>query len=158
MKTKKIKTLLQEYVYEELGFPILLKDVPLVQERGYEYPLINHNRVMLQAAFSLVTNHQRLDGARLKFVRKFMHKSLDQFADILGDVSKSTIHGWEKEKTKICPLTNEKIRKVYLALRNEIVTQVRQQLDNSIIKEFLEIGKEEEIPPLTINENGLLAI
>jgi DNA-binding transcriptional regulator YiaG len=155
MSTKKVKELVAEYTYTELGFPIVLKDVIIVEDRDYEYPLINHNGVMFQAAYSLVTDHQKLDGARLRFIRRFMNLSLDQFADVVGDISKSTLHKWESEKSKICDLSNEQLRSVYLELRNEIVNQIGKKMDRMIAKDFSE---SQEISPLSIDKNNLVAV
>ena len=112
MSTKKVKELVAEYTYSELGFPIVLRDVVIVEDRGYEYPLINHNGVMFQAAYSLVTEHQKLDGARLHFIRRFMNLSLDQFSEVVGDISKSTLHKWEGEKNKVCDLSHQQLRSI----------------------------------------------
>jgi DNA-binding transcriptional regulator YiaG len=148
MSAKKVKKLLAEYIYSDLGFPIVLKDVVIVEDRGYEYPLINHNGVMFQAAYSLVIEHQNLDGARLHFIRRFMNLSLDQFAEIVGDISKSTLHKWENEKNKICDLTHQQLRSIYLSLRNEITTQIGNKMDRMIVKDFSETKK---ISPLSID-------
>lgn len=156
MNTKKIKELVPEYTYNELGFPIVLHDVTIVEDRGYEYPLINHNAVILQTAYSLVTEHQGLDGARLKFIRRFMSKSLDQFTEVIGGISKSTLHNWEKEKTKVCELSDEQLRSIYLELRNEIIKQIGAKMDKVLVKDFLK--RQSEIPPLSIEKNHLVAI
>jgi DNA-binding transcriptional regulator YiaG len=155
MSTKKVKELVAEYTYTELGFPIVLKDVIIVEDRGYEYPLINHNAVMFQAAYSLVTDHQKLDGARLRFIRRFMNLSLDQFANLVGDISKSTLHKWESEKSKICDLSNEQLRSIYFELRNEIVNQIGKKMDRMIVKDFSE---DQEITPLSIDKNNFVAV
>ncbi len=155
MSTKKVKELVAEYTYTELGFPIILKDVIIVEERGYVYPLINHNGVMFQAAYSLVTDHQKLDGARLHFIRRFMNLSLDQFAEVVGEISKSTLHKWESEKSKICDLSNQQLRSIYLELRNEIVNQIVKKMDRMIVKDFSEGS---ELAPLSIEKNNLIAV
>ncbi len=155
MNTKKVKELVAEYTYTELGFPILLKDVIIVEDRGYEYPLINHNGVMFQAAYSLVTAHQKLDGARLRFIRRFMNLSLDQFVEVVGDIAKSTLHKWENEKSKVCDLSDQQLRSIHLELRNEIVNQIGKKMDKMIVKDF---SKGQEISPLSIEKNNLVAV
>ena len=66
------KRIVDSYVYEHLGIPVLLKDVLIVKDRDYEYALINHKSVMNSAAFGLVMKHEALDGQRLKFLRRFI--------------------------------------------------------------------------------------
>lgn len=147
MSTKSVKEIVAEYTYTDLGFPIILKDVIIVEDRGYEYPLINHNGIMLQAAYSLVTDHQKLDGARLRFIRRFMNLSLDQFAEVVGSISKSTLHKWENEKISICDFSDEQLRSIYLELRNDIIKQIGKKMDREIVKDFSE---GQEISPLRI--------
>lgn len=151
MSTKKVKELISEYTYNELGFPVVLKDVVIVKDRGYEYPLINHNGILFQAAYSLVTEHQKLDGARLRFIRRFMNLSLDQFSEAVGSISKSTLHKWESEKVKVCDLSDEQLRSIYLELRNEIIKQIGKKMDKMIVKDFSEC---KEIPPLNIEKDN----
>lgn len=147
MNTKKVKELVSDYNYSELGFSVILKDVVIVEDRGYEYPLINHNAVMFQVAYTLVTDHQKMDGARLRFIRRFMNLSLDQFAEVVGGISKSTLHNWENEKSKVCDLKDEQLRSIYLELKNEIVSNLGKKMDKIIVKDFSESL---EITPLSI--------
>lgn len=154
MSERKIKSLISEYLYEDLGFPIKLHDVVIVEDRGFEYPLINHKQVMMKTAFSLVSSFQPLDGARLKFVRRFMAMSLDQFAAISGTASKSTISSWEKS-SKICPLTSVQLRRIYFELKNEILRQVGSKMDSGLARD---LGSSNDLnEPLDV-EDGPIAI
>lgn len=155
MSTRKIKELIAEYTYEELGFPVVLKDIVIVEDRDYEYPLINHSAVVLQAAFSLVMENQNLDGARIRFIRRFIGLSLDQLAEVIGDISKSTLHKWESDKNKTCELSSEQLRSIYLALRNEIIKQIGSRMDQVLIKEF---SRSTKIAPLNFEKNNLIAV
>ncbi|MFY7992438.1 MAG: helix-turn-helix domain-containing protein [Bacteriovoracaceae bacterium] len=153
--TKKVKELIAEYTYNDLGFPIIIRDVVIVEDRGYTYPLINQNGIMLQVAYSLVTEHHLLDGARLHFVRRFLNLSLDQFASSIGNISKSTLHKWESEKDKICDLSHEQLRSIYFELKNEIISQIGKTMDKELVKDFSDGA---EIPPLNIAKNNLIAV
>jgi DNA-binding transcriptional regulator YiaG len=136
MSAKKFKKLIDEYTYNELGFPIILKNVLIIEDNGYQYPLINHEGMMMQAAYSLVLNHQKIDGARLHFIRRFLGMSLDEISEVIGGISKSTLHKWESDPTKVCDLSSEQLRRIYLELRNCIVFQIGKKLDREIAKEF----------------------
>ncbi len=151
MAQKKIKELVESYVYNELGFPIILKDVPIVQDREYEYPLINHKAVMNNAAFNLVIRHERLDGARLRFLRRFIGYSLDDLA-ALTDISKSTLHSWEKETDKPLEIPSEKLRLIFTKVRNVLFDQISSKLDCAIVKEIV---MNQEIAPLEISDSGI---
>lgn len=146
--TKKIKKLIEFYTYEELGFPIILRDVPIVQDREYEYALINHKSVMNMAAFNLVMKHESLDGARLKFLRRFMNFSLDDLAK-LTQIAKSTLHNWEKESEKPLDIPSEKLKLIFLKVRDVLTKEISDKLDSAIVKDIL-VTK--EMSPLEINE------
>ena len=146
---KKIKELVETYTYTELGFPIVLRDVLIVEDRGYEYALINHKALMSTAAFNLVIKHESLDGARLKFLRRFMNYSLDQMAE-LTSLSKSTLHNWEKDPQKVLDIPSESLKKIFLKVRDILAKEISDKLDDAIIKD---ISVQKVIGPLEITES-----
>ncbi|GEM_PF-3482212 len=149
--SKKIKELVEFYTYEELGFPIILRDVAIVEDRGYEYALINHKSVMNMAAFSLVIRHENLDGARLKFLRRFMNYSLDDLAK-LTEISKSTLHNWEKDSEKPLEIHSEKLKLIFLKVRDILAKEISDKLDSAIVKDII-INK--HMSPLEITETSI---
>lgn len=136
MGQKKIKKLVETYVYEELGFPIILKDVPIVCDREFEYALINHKAVMNNAALSLVIKHERIDGARLRFLRRFIGYSLDDLAE-LTKISKSTLHSWEKDSDKPLDIPSEKLKLIFTKVRDTLSDQISNLVDQAIVKEIV---------------------
>lgn len=134
--SKKIKELVEFYTYEELGFPIILRDVAIVQDREYEYALINHKSVMNMAAFNLVMKHENLDGARLKFLRRFMNYSLDDMAK-LTQLPKSTLHNWEKDSEKPLEIPSEKLKLIFLKVRDILAKEISDKLDSAIVKDIV---------------------
>jgi transcriptional regulator with XRE-family HTH domain len=125
----------KEYIYEGLGFPVKLHNVVMVQDRDYVYPLISLNEITLKVAMQLIHRHEKLDGARLKFLRKFCQASLDDFAKRLG-VSKTTILNWEKSsRNKIIDLSEVQIRSIYATVGRTIVSSFSETIEESIIKD-----------------------
>ncbi len=143
---KKIKKLVSTYEYRDLGFPIILKDVPIIQDREFEYALINHKEVMNKAAFNLVMKHENLDGARLKFLRRFINYSLDEMA-ALTDMPKSTLHNWEKDSGKPLDIPAEKLKRIFLKVRDILSKEISDKLELAILKDIV-VTK--EILPLEI--------
>jgi DNA-binding transcriptional regulator YiaG len=133
---KKIKKFIESYEYLELGFPIILKDVAIVQDRDYEYALINHKEVMNKAAFNLVIKHENLDGARLKFLRRFINYSLDEMADLI-DMPKSTLHNWEKDSGKPLEMPSEKLKCIFLKVRDILAKEISDKLERAILKDIV---------------------
>jgi DNA-binding transcriptional regulator YiaG len=150
--TKKIKELIESYEYNELGFPIILKDVAVIQDRDYEYAQINHKSVMNAAAFHLVVRHENLDGARLHFLRRFIGYSLDQLADLIS-IPKSTLHNWEKEIGKPIDIPDEKLKLLFTKIRNILADQISSRLDRAIVKEII---NKKTITPLEISDSDIL--
>lgn len=146
---KKIKKLISTYEYLELGFPIILKDVAIIEDREHEYAQINHKEVMNKAAFNLVMKHENLDGARLKFLRRFINCSLDEMA-IITELPKSTLHSWEKESGKPLDIPSEKLKCIFLKVRDILAKEISDKLERAILKEII---KTKEISPLEIVSN-----
>ena len=146
--TKKIIKLIESYQYLELGFPIILKDVTITKDREYEYALINHKAVMNMAAFNLVIKHENIDGARLKFLRRFINYSLDEMAELIS-VSKSTIHNWEKESGRPLEIPGEKLKRIFLKVRDIISKEISDRLEQAILKDIVIT---QEMSPLEILE------
>ncbi len=146
--TKKIIKLLETYEYLELGFPIILKDVTIVQDREYEYALVNHKAIMNMAAFNLVMKHENLDGARLKFLRRFINYSLDELAELVS-IPKSTLHKWEKESGKPLEIPSGKLKRIFLKVRDIIAHDISDRLEQAILKDIVVIKK---FSPLVLSE------
>lgn len=146
LMSMKVKKIAETYKYEELGFPIVLKNIVIIDNREYEYPLINHEIVKQQAAINLIVKHENIDGARLKFLRNFLNFSLDDMKNLTG-ISKSTLHIWEKESGKPLDIPSEKLKLIFLKVRDQIARNVLDQLDRAIIKDVVVTKK---VMPLEI--------
>lgn len=136
MDNAKIIETIENYEYMGLGFKVILPNVQIIQDRSYIYPQIDMQEVMINAAIALVYTHKKLDGARLQFIRRFMDKNLDQFCNDLDNISRSSLVEWEKNKTKICDLTEDELRKIYIFLRKEIMNKIETSLDAIIASDF----------------------
>lgn len=151
MSKKNIKELIELYEYKELGFPIILRDVLIVQDRGYEYPLLNQKAIMSKAAFNLVLKHESLDGARLKFLRRFIGFSLDEMSKVT-DISKSTLHKWEKEVGTPLNIPNDKLRLIFTKVRDTLSKGISEKMDEAIVKDII---SPEKMSPLEIYESDV---
>lgn len=129
----KVKEVCREYIYEGFGFPVKLHNVIIIKDRDYTYPLIALNDLMFKVSAALIIRNEKLSGAKLKFLRKFCNKSLDEFAKIL-EVSKTTILNWEKDYSdKTLPLSDLQLRSVYLGVKRWIISTITEKLERAII-------------------------
>lgn len=103
METKRAK----RFIYEGLGFPVVLINVPLVKKRGIWTPSIDYNK--LQKAVLVALSHKpvALIGSEVHFIRAYFEMTLEGFGRHFG-VTHAAVLNWEKmgdQPAKINPTT-----------------------------------------------------
>jgi DNA-binding transcriptional regulator YiaG len=111
MKTKIQKS----YIYEELGFPVHLTHVPMIEIRG-EFTLdIDFNK--LQKAVLMHLSHKKtpLTGNEVKFIRKYFSLTTSAFGHLFG-YSHSAVLKWENQGDAIARMapTTEIYLRLYI--------------------------------------------
>jgi hypothetical protein len=91
---KTIKTQ-ESFVDYGCGFPVVIKDVPLVQVRGVWTPDIDYNELHKNVLLKLARNPEQLTGNQIKFVRHYFSLTLAEFGEYF-DVSHPAVLKWEK--------------------------------------------------------------
>ena len=87
-----------EIVFNELGFPILLVDPPMIEVRGHQVPDVSL-RVVQDAAFHLlVVKPSRLTGAEVRFIRKHLRLRQADLARVLNMANHSVVSQWESRE------------------------------------------------------------
>jgi len=82
-------------MFEELGFPILLVDPPMVEVRGHQVPDVNL-RELQEAVFRLLIGKPtRLVGAEVRFIRKHVRMRQADLARVLNMANHSVVSQWE---------------------------------------------------------------
>ena len=85
----------KSYIYEGLGFPVKLINVPMRKFRG-EYLLdVNLNELQKVVLLMLCYKKTPLTGNEVSFIRKYFFMTSTQFGDELG-VSHVAVLKWEK--------------------------------------------------------------
>lgn len=123
MKERKIE---RAYIYNGLGFPIVLEEVPMVQVRGVWTPEINYNILQKVVLLALCYQPTTLTGNQISFIRKYFDMTLNAFAKKFG-VTHAAVLKWEKKA--------DKAAKVLIGYEKEIRLFVLDQL-LSDAKEF----------------------
>ena len=98
MKTKKRET----FIFEGLGFPIKLINVPMKKVFGEWCIDINMNNLMLVALEALTHKPIALTGDELSFIRSYLEMTTVQFGKTFG-VSHVAVLKWESGKNRISP-------------------------------------------------------
>jgi hypothetical protein len=108
MKTKKAK----KFMYEGLGFPLVLFNVRLIKVRDTWTPAIDYNKLQKDVLIALCHKPRALTGNEIHFIRSYFEMTLESFGQHFG-VSHAAILKWEKAQNrsaKISPTTELYIR------------------------------------------------
>lgn len=126
---------LSTFVYEGLGFPIRLINVPMRKSLGHWILDINFNRLHIGVLLLLVKKPERLSGKEIRFIRHYLEKSARDFGKLLG-VSHVAVLKWENEERKMTigteiqirlyildhlRVTDKEFRKIYLTFTPEMI-------------------------------------
>jgi DNA-binding transcriptional regulator YiaG len=108
---KPIKTI-DTYRADELGLPILIKGVSVIEIDGHEVMDIDYAKISEVLFVALIIKPFPLTGAEVRFMRLFMGLTLESLATSLH-VTHPTILSWEKcgnEMTKMTDSTEAILR------------------------------------------------
>ena len=143
MEAKKVK----KYIYEGLGFPVLLINVTLVKKRGVWTPLIDYNKLQKEVVLALSHKPVALAGYEVHFIRTYFEMTLENFGKQFG-VTHVAVLTWEKTKNKPAKinLTTELCLRLFilekLGINNQIFRETFREFD------FEAIAKENKMPSI----------
>lgn len=136
-KTRKRDT----FIYDGLGFPIRLINVPLRKVFGEWAIDINFNILQKVVLRMLATKPTPLTGLELRFIIDYYEMSYRDFAKLFG-VSHVAVVKWEKEESRMNPstevylrlyllnylkVTDKEFRKLYLAISPENLSHAESE-------------------------------
>lgn len=87
-------------IYEGLGFPIRLINVPMKKKFGEWVIDINFNHLQIVVLRLLALKLNLLKGAELRFIRHYFEMSTHTFAKLFG-VTHAAVLKWENEESKM---------------------------------------------------------
>lgn len=105
MKETKRETL----IYEGLGFPIRLINVPLKKVFGEWTIDINFNTLQIAVLNLLARKTTPLTGGELRFIVDYLEMSTRDFAKLFG-VTHAAVLKWENEESRMNPSTEVYLR------------------------------------------------
>jgi len=120
---KKTRNEKQDYLFQESGLDyVVLKGIDVVVCPGCKtvMPRIPRlNQVMRSLAHALIAKPFALKGQDVRFLRKFLMQTQDEFARILH-VDKTTLSKWENGDDPVGPQSDRLIRLVALTLHEKL--------------------------------------
>ncbi|MGQ3890095.1 hypothetical protein ACQUW5_13825 [Legionella sp. CNM-1927-20] len=94
MKTKIEKN----YLYDGLGFPVMLDKVEMVEIDGDWHPKIDVKKVADEVIAKLAVQQDRLTGNQIKFIRSYYSMPLREFGEKVVHETHAAVDKWEKKK------------------------------------------------------------
>jgi DNA-binding transcriptional regulator YiaG len=105
MNKKKKETL----IFEGLGFPIRLVNVPMKKVLGEWAIDINFNTLQIAVLNMLARKPSSLTGGEIRFIIDYLEMSTRDFAKLFG-VTHAAVMKWENEESKMSPGTEVCLR------------------------------------------------
>lgn len=112
----------KEYVYEGLGFPIILKNVSMIELRGIWTPDINLNVLQKIVLLALAHHPADLTGNQIRFIRLWLQLTQVEFGKLLG-ITHPAIVKWEKSENKTAKMNLTSQRDIRLLLLDKLLTR-----------------------------------
>jgi DNA-binding transcriptional regulator YiaG len=107
------------YVDTSLGFPVTLVDVPMKEVRGDWIPDLYLNEFQQVVLWILAHMDAPMSGQQVRFVRHWMEKTQEAFAD-MHDVSHVAVSKWEAKGEQPTAMT----KATEVLLRLNILTEL----------------------------------
>jgi DNA-binding transcriptional regulator YiaG len=145
MKNKKKET----FIYEGLGFPIKLVNVPMRKVLGEWCMDIDMNKLMEVVLEALIHKPFAFTGDEMRFIRSYLGMTMAEFGKTFG-VSHVAVLKWESGKNRISPALEFCIRLYisdYLMVRDKEFRALYKELS------FEQLSKEQKgkIHPITVD-------
>lgn len=131
MKETKIET----FIYEGLGFPVLMVNVPMKKVFGEWAMNINFAQLQRMTLLMLLKKNASLDGKEVRFIRHYLNMSVHKFAEWLG-VTHVAVLNWESQEKKMNADTeiNMRMRTLnHLNVTDKEFRKIYNQLDRKSI-------------------------
>lgn len=125
----------KEFVYHGFGFPVTLRDVPLIKLRNTWTPDINLNVLQKAVLLALVYHSAHLTGNQVRFIRLSHGLTQTEFGKLFG-ITHPAVVKWEKAGNRQAKMILSTQRDMRLWLLDQLLTN-----DESFRKGFKIIHK-----------------
>lgn len=102
-------TKIETFVYEGLGFPVVLVNVPMRKAYGEWIMDIDFDQLQKAAILALAKKPTILTGNEIRSIRHYLNMSTHTLAEELGVTHASVLH-WEKEERNMNTATEINMR------------------------------------------------
>lgn len=119
MKKTKIE---KKFIYEGLGFPVVLHNAPMAWVRGAWVLDVDLNVLQRTVLLELAHHESDLTGDQIFFIRTFLGYSQMQFGEWLG-VTHPAVVKWEKRKEQPAKINLNSQRDLRLLLLDQLLSR-----------------------------------
>lgn len=111
----KNEKILKSFIYEGLGFPVILENVLFHKIRGEWLPKIDVEALADTIFKMLPSKPSKLTGNEIKFIRTYLGKSKPGFAELFK-LSHTSVSKWEASGNSVAPVSpsQEVVLRLYL--------------------------------------------
>ena len=95
----KKQTVEKKIIYEGLGFPIILRNVPMIELRGVWTLDVDLNILQKMVLLTLAHHPSDLTGNQIRFIRNCIGLTQSEFGKLFG-ITHPAIVKWEKSENK----------------------------------------------------------
>lgn len=152
MKKQKIE---RQVIYEGLGFPIVLLNVPMIELRGAWALNIDLNELQKNVLIALAHHPSEITGNQIRFIRNWSNLTQSAFGKLFG-VTHPAVVKWEKTANRGSKMNLTTQRDLRLWLLDQLLSK-----DDDFRKAFKIIHStdySESIEPLEVDIPNSLAI
>ena len=89
----------QEIIYQGLGFPVVLRNVPMIEVREVWTPDIDLNVLQKAVLIALAYHPVDLTGNQIRFIRTWLRLTQTEFGKLFG-LTHPAIVKWEKTENR----------------------------------------------------------
>ncbi len=125
---------MENVLYMELGFPVLLVNVRMVEVRGERVPDVNLRHLQEAAFRLLVDKPARLSGSEIRFIRKHLRMRQADLATLLNMANHSVVSQWESRGDEPAGMdyNTEVLLRIWMAARVGLADHLLDLIDQKL--------------------------
>jgi DNA-binding transcriptional regulator YiaG len=112
----------KEFIYEGLGFPIILRNVPMIELRGIWTLDLDLNVLQKVVLLALAHHPTDLTGNQVQYIRSWLNMTQVEFGNLFG-VTHPAVVKWEKAGDKASKINLTTQRDLRLLLLDKLLSK-----------------------------------
>jgi hypothetical protein len=119
------KKIVKRFVYDGFGFPVVFRNVPMIEVRGAWTPKVDYNKRARAVVLALALKPARLTGSEIRFVRQYFEMTLERFGERF-DVTHAAVWKWESAGLRVPKLSWTVEKDIRLSILDQLDVRPRE--------------------------------